>query len=193
MSEKGTSPLGHTEWARAVEKAVAPERAKLYGEQLSAAGAGDYFERITREQAGVLAALFSGSRAMSEQLIAHPEWLEVVEEERLRSPRRLEGLRREVAGWLPGLLQAKDYAGLLRRVREFKQREMLRIAARDLAGLGQVEEITEEISNVADISLHVVYRVCLDQMIQRHGVPYTMETTGEWQPASFSNSAASVE
>ena len=172
-------------WESAVEQSVDPARARQYGEQLAAAVSEEFFKKISPEQAKVLAALFSGSRAMSELLMAHPEWLSTVEAERLKNPRRLEGLRREVASWLPQLLQQKDYAGLLSKARQFKQREMLRIAARDSARLGNVEQITEEISNVADTALQVVYRVCLDQLGQKHGLPYTEENTGQWQPASF--------
>ena len=172
-------------WESAAEKCVDPSRARQYAEQLGSAGAADFLKSITPAQAEVLAALFSGSRAMSELLVTRPDWLSVIDPERLRNPRRLEGLRREVAAWLQPLIQQKDYAGLLSKAREFKQREMLRIAARDLARLGHVEEITEEISNVADTALQVVYRVCFDQLANRHGLPYTEENTGQWQLASF--------
>lgn len=172
-------------WAKALKGCPDPARAARRGEQLAAADP-EYFAAVSPEQARVLAALFSGSMTMSELLLAHPEWLPVVEADRLRNPRRLEGLRREVARWLQPLIEAGDYAAVLKRIRDFKQREMLRVAARDLARLGRVEQITEEISNIADITLHVVYRACLEQLIKRHGLPYTREHTGKWQPASFS-------
>ena len=112
------------------------------------------------EQAGILAALFSGSEAWSELLVAHPNWFATsFNAELLRQPRQEQSLRREVNTWLPALLRAKDYPGAFARLREFKQREMLRIAARDLARLDDVTEITRELSNVADI--------CLDTTIRR--------------------------
>src|SRR4029077_10059731 len=87
------------------------------------------------EQAKLFATLFSGSQALGNSLVAHPDWLSILNAEHLRFPRRIQGLRNEVQTWLAGLLEAKDYAGALGRLREFKQREMLRIAARDLGRL----------------------------------------------------------
>src|SRR5262245_55793428 len=52
-------------WEKAVKESVDPHRARTYGQQFAAL-LSDYFKSISREQARVLAALFSGSRALSE-------------------------------------------------------------------------------------------------------------------------------
>ena len=162
-----------------------PERAKRYGSQFAALQPG-YFEGITPEQAAVVAALFSGSKALTELLLAKPDWIDVLDAERLQSPRRREGLQREVKSFLTAGLESKDYAGTLTKLREFKQREMLRIAARDLARLGNVPEITEEISNVADVCLQAVYEVVLQQLSEKFGTPYALDpATEKWVPSSF--------
>jgi glutamine synthetase adenylyltransferase len=46
----------------------------------------------------------------------------------------------------PALLESRDFSAALARLRQFKQREMLRIAARDLARIGDLPDILQEIS-----------------------------------------------
>src|SRR5260370_15542303 len=82
------------------------------------------------------------------------------------------------------MLEAGDYAGALSRLRHFKQREMLRIAARDLARLGNISEITQEISDVADVCLESVWQVCHLQLRERYGLPYHQDAQGRWQPTA---------
>ena len=154
-------------------------------ELLSEMDAGRALAHISSEHAAVLAAVFSGSAALGNLLVAHPQWLSALEIERLRFPRRLQGLRNEVQTWLPGLLQTKDYSAALDRLREFKQREMLRIAARDLARLSNAPEITQEISGVADVCLESVWNICRLQFIERFGQPWHQDANGDWQPTDF--------
>jgi glutamate-ammonia-ligase adenylyltransferase len=138
------------------------------------------------ERARILAALFSGSQALSEQLLAHPAWLaEGLTPERLAPPRRVQGLRRDVQAWLRPLLEARDYAAAFARLREFKQREMLRIAARDLARLGRTLEICDEISAVAEVCLDTLVQLCRRQMVERFGQPFHLDADGRWQPTEF--------
>src|SRR5678816_4132708 len=62
---------------------------------------------------------------------------------------------------------------------------MLRIAARDLARLSTIAEITREISNVADVCLDSVNQICLQQLSERFGQPYYQDANERWQPAAF--------
>lgn len=173
-------------WDNAVQNAADPARARDYGAQLVPFLPDGYFDKLPPEQARILAALFSGSRALSEQLITRPDWLPVISAEQLANPRRLEGLRREVGGALNAALEARDYGNALARLREFKQREFLRIGARDLAGLAGVPEVIEEISNVAEVCIHGVYQAALKQLTEKFGLPYQQDpVTGKWQPSSF--------
>ena len=70
--------------------------------------------------------------------MAHPTGCRCSTLEQLKFPRRAQGFQHEVEGGLKPQLEARDYAGALAELRRFKQREMLRIAARDLARLGDV-------------------------------------------------------
>ena len=83
------------------------------------------------------------------------------------------------------LLETKDYASALNHLREFKQREMLRIAARDLARLSNVPEITREISDVADVCLNAVCQICQQQLTERFGQPWHRDVDGDWQHTEF--------
>ena len=152
---------------------------------LQVTDAGKKLAGASREQMQLLAALFSGSQALGNLLLANPGWLEWLEPGRIKFPRREQGFRHEIDGWLKSLFEAKDYAGALARLRQFKQREMLRIAARDLARLSNVPEITREISDVADVCLETIWQICRRQFIERFGQPYHQDASEHWQPTQF--------
>ena len=140
---------------------------------------------VSSEQARILCALFSGSQALSEQLLSKPELLAVITPENLQHPRRLQGLRAELQALLEPLLQTKDYAGALSGLRRLKQREMLRIAARDLARLAEAAGIIGEISDVADVALSGVFDICWRQLVERLGRPFHQDADGRWHATGF--------
>lgn len=170
---------------KAIQSSADPERAEYFFELLSETDAQSALATIPPERAVLLAALFSGSAVLGNTLVAHPDWLTALEIDLLRFPRRIQGFRNEIQSWLPGLLEAKDYATALARLREFKQREMLRIAARDLAHLSNVTEITQEISDVADVSLDGVCQICRQQLTERFGQPWHQDADGNWHRTEF--------
>src|SRR2546430_2205810 len=130
-------------WQNAIRSSADPRRAKHVFEQLKTTEAASALRKASPEQARILAALFSGSQALNELLLKHPAWLtQALDAELLRHPRQEQGLRREVDAWLKPLIEARDFTTASVQLRLFKQREMLRIAARDLARLGNVTEIT---------------------------------------------------
>ncbi|MEY2428287.1 MAG: [glutamine synthetase] adenylyltransferase / [glutamine synthetase]-adenylyl-L-tyrosine, partial [Verrucomicrobiota bacterium] len=171
-------------WSKALKICADPHRAKHFLALLQATDAARALQSASAEQARIVAALFSGSQALSNLLVSHPDWIELLAPETLKFPRRKEGLNKEVGAWLNRLLEVQDYAGALSRLRNFKQREMLRIAARDLARLAQVSEITQEISDLADVCLEGVWRTCHQQFVQRHGQPWQQDPEGRWHPAA---------
>ncbi|HXP62090.1 MAG TPA: hypothetical protein VN829_16455, partial [Dongiaceae bacterium] len=168
-------------WIEAIKASADPQRAKHRLDALEAAGGGPALSAPSPEQARILAALFSGSEALSALLAAQPRWLGVLEPASLKYPRRKQGLGNEVAGWLKPLLARRDYALALERTRQFKQRELLRIGARDLARLGDVTEITRELSGLADVCLDAVWQVCHGQLAERYGSPAHQDASGRWQ------------
>ncbi|MCX6925661.1 MAG: hypothetical protein NT154_20985, partial [Verrucomicrobia bacterium] len=113
-----------TAWNDAIMACSDPQRARHFIDLLAATGAGAALLAASAEQARILAALFSGSQALSNLVAARPDWLSLLEPEVLKFPRRKQGLRNEVSSWLKSLLAAADFGTALARLREFKQREM---------------------------------------------------------------------
>jgi len=173
-------------WQRAIRTCADPQRAGHYLEQLAPTAAGPFLRRASPETARLLAALWSGSQALGELQVAHPEWIaECLEPDSLKHSRQDQGLRREVSAWLDPLLKARDDTAAFSRLREFKQQQLLRIAARDLGRLGNVEQITGELSAIADICLQAAFRLCHRQIADRLGLPYHLDTRGQWMPTGF--------
>ncbi len=172
-------------WRQPIKMAADPPRVRHFLDHLGATPLARELARASAEQARLLAALFSGSPALSALLVKHPEWMAALRPEHLRHPRREQGLRREVNAWLQPAIQARDYTTALARLRQFKQREMLRIGARDLARLGGAPEVTREISNVADVCLTGVLQLCYWPLAERFGQPYHQDARERWQPTGF--------
>ncbi len=173
-------------WQRAIRSAAEPQRAQQFLDQLAATTLVAQLRKTSAEQARILAALFSGSQFLSPLLLAHPDWLaSSLSTDRLLHPRREQGLRREVNEWLQPALRARDYAGAFAKLCLFKQREMLRIAARDLARLSDAPQIIQEISTVADVCLSTVLQLCRLQLIDRFGEPWHQDADGRWHPTEF--------
>src|SRR6266436_584739 len=125
-------------WAKAIKMCADPQRAKHFLGLLAVTNAGPALRKVSAEQAQVLTALFSGSPALSNVLVAN-------------------------TGWLEALLEARDFATAYTRLRQFKQQQMLRIATRDLARVANAPAITREISDVADVCLDAVWQICRQQ------------------------------
>jgi glutamate-ammonia-ligase adenylyltransferase len=134
--------------------------------------------KVDAEDARVLAALFSGSPASAELLLKHPDW---IQPEAFGHARRAEGMRREIQA----AMQLADPAAALAKIRLFKLREMVRIAARDLSRLADLPQTVAEISAVADVCISGVLQICREQMEQKYGRPYHLDAGEQWQRTDF--------
>ncbi len=172
-------------WSKALKNCADPQRARHYLDPLAATTAAGSLSSASAEQARILCALFSGSQTLSNWLIAHPELLSNLTPELLQHPRRPQGLQRELADALVAISDPATHPVAFEQLRQFKQREMLRIGARDLARLANVAEITLELSNVADVCLDAVLQLCAAQLTARFGRPYHQDAAGRWQPTEF--------
>ena len=174
-------------WATAMEQSGDHERVGHYLAQLGDTVAGKWLERAGAEEARVAAALFSGSQALSDWLVSHPDQVEVVFDlDRLRNARQVQGLKREIGAWLDRCLDKRDHTEAFERARAFKQREWVRVAIRDLARLAETLEVIREISNAADVVLDAVFRICWSQTTERFGMPYHLDANDRWRPTTFS-------
>ena len=177
ISPRLKSPI----WTKALSECADPQRARHHLGLLAETSALEELAKASTEQAQILAAVLSGSHALTNLLAVRPEWLEVVRPEAIEYGRRKQGLRQERDQWLKKLLDSGDFAGALAQVRELKSREMLRIAARDLAHRGKAGDIIGEISDLADVCLETVWHVCMRQLSARYGEPYHKDSHGHWQ------------
>jgi [glutamine synthetase] adenylyltransferase / [glutamine synthetase]-adenylyl-L-tyrosine phosphorylase len=174
-----------SDWQKLAAASADAARVRHFLDQLAETGAGPRLEKLSADSQRVLTVLLGGSAVLGHGLVVHPDWLEMLDIESLRYPRRVEGFRREVQGRLKPKSEARDYAGALAEFRLFQQREMLRIAARDLARLGDLVEITREISDLADVCLEAIERLVRRQFIEKFGQPYHQDPAGNWQPTEF--------
>ena len=166
----------------AIQSAADPARARHGFQHVpgTASGVND------SAQARILAELFSGSPAMTAVLEKHPGWVQaVLAPEYLAHPRQDQGLRREVDEFLRPALQSHDFAGAFGKLRLFNQREMVRIAARDLARLGNTPQVIRELSNVADVCLEATLQLCREHLVALFGRPHHQDAEGRWQPTEF--------
>lgn len=171
-------------WSKVIPHCPDPARARQMLDLFEGTPAAEVLEGANEERAALLALLFSGSRASTNLLIAHPDWIDALAPEALRHPRRKSGFMQEIASWLPRLLESADYSSVTRRLREFQQRELVRIALRDLSQAGEVPEIIREISDLADVCLDAIWQNCWLQLSRRYGVPYHRDPAGQWRPTA---------
>lgn len=71
-----------------------------------------------------------------------------------------------------------DHASLKKGLRNYKAQEILRIGARDLCGLAELEEVTEELSALAAATLHRAFEVSNTRLQAEYGHPL-LETDGD--------------
>ncbi len=172
-------------WEKALHESADPARASNYFKQLETFDPA-FCKHATDEQARIVSAVFAGSPFLSDLIFANPGWLQtILTPENLGFARRRQGLRREVDAKLKPLLKKRDYSPGLAHLRTIKQREMIRIGARDLARLSPTVEITRELSDLADVLLHGVYQICFQQLTERFGTPYHQTAERDWEPTRF--------
>lgn len=133
-----------------------------------------------------LATLLAASTAFSGWLVRNPDWLSLFEDPTaLRHGRRREGLERELRERFDAPLALGERARALDGLHEFRQRELLRIAARDLTRAGSLEEVLEEFSNAADAALSALLRLVWTELTERWGTPWHRGPDAAWHPTGF--------
>jgi [glutamine synthetase] adenylyltransferase / [glutamine synthetase]-adenylyl-L-tyrosine phosphorylase len=115
----------------------------------------------------VLIQLFSTSQYLTDLLIAQPG-----EVTRLAIPLRHSPTREELIRQLQTEADAMTEDGvLLSVIRQFRQRELLRIGANDILRDRPLEEITRDISTVAEAAVEVALQLAQRTMAARYGPP----------------------
>src|SRR5262249_54561006 len=113
--------------------------------------------------------LLSTSQFFSDLLVATPDFLDMLRIP-LRGPPRLAEMRDQLQAEVEA---AFEDSAVLRAFRRFRQRQVLRIGANDIIRDRPLEEVTRDISRVADASLEVALATALRQIGKRFGEPST--------------------
>src|SRR5262245_60906378 len=113
--------------------------------------------------------LLGASQFFSDLLARHPEYLDM-----LRVPLRASPSRAELLAQLQGDVDAAyEDSAVLRAFRRFRQRQILRIGTNDIIRDRPLEEITRDISRVADTAIGVALTTALRHVSRRFGEPHT--------------------
>ncbi len=123
----------------------------------------------------ILMQLLSTSQFFCDLLISDPDLLGMV-----RIPLRNSPSRNELLGQLQSEVGADTLdSAMLRAFRRFRKKQILRIGTNDIFRDRPLEEITRDISLVADVSLEVALLIAQRQVSKRFGTPQT----GSGEPA----------
>jgi glutamate-ammonia-ligase adenylyltransferase len=174
-----------TAWEKIVKASADPARVQTFLKSALAPRERSWLANCSADSARVLAALVSGSKFSGELLQSNPDFLSLLNFEHLRFPRRADGLRHEAQNCIKPGLESRDYTAALTELHRLKQRETLRIAARDLGQLSNVVEITLELSDLADVCLDAVLQIVSKQLSAKFGNPFHQDVQGRWQPTPF--------
>ncbi len=114
--------------------------------------------------------LLAASQFFADTLVAYPEFLTGVFQQR-RSPSTAE-LTAQLANEVEA---ASDEAAVLRAFRRFRDKHTLRIGISDVIRDRPLEEVTRELSRLADASIEVALRHAIRKVGEKFGAPTTLE------------------
>ncbi|HEV3444447.1 MAG TPA: bifunctional [glutamate--ammonia ligase]-adenylyl-L-tyrosine phosphorylase/[glutamate--ammonia-ligase] adenylyltransferase [Gemmataceae bacterium] len=115
--------------------------------------------------------LLSTSQFFSDLLVANPDYLDM-----LRVPLRRSPSQQEMQEQLQADVDASfEDSAVLRAFRRFRQRQTLRIGSNDIIRDRPLEEITRDISRVADAALEVALHTALRHIGSRFGRPFAAD------------------
>lgn len=138
-----------------------------------------YWDLIMRDNAGTLLDLmqiFSTSQSFSDLLVSYPDCIDMLGVPLHQTPSR-EQLVQELQSEIE---KNPDDSSVLRALRRYKQRQVLRIGGNDILRNRPLEEVTRDISQVAEAALEVALTIGRKTLERRFGVP--MNLSG--QPAT---------
>ncbi|MFN3475954.1 MAG: glutamate-ammonia-ligase adenylyltransferase, partial [Candidatus Methylomirabilales bacterium] len=145
-----------------------------------------FFYSLLKENRKILdlaLTIFGSSQCLSDLLIRFPHdfyWL--LEPGVLRKPRPKEELEADLSA---SLAWVSSFEGKLGALRRFKARELLRIGLQDLLGNLDLVGVTQELSNLADVSLQKAYEICSGELKRRYGIPQSLDEEGQLRECRF--------
>jgi [glutamine synthetase] adenylyltransferase / [glutamine synthetase]-adenylyl-L-tyrosine phosphorylase len=137
---------------------------------ISSVGARTSFLALLRENPGtlrMLVELFGGSQFLANAFIRHPELLDtLVRADLVRVYRTAEDLAAELQAVLPA---DGDFEESLEALRRFRNQEFLRIGINDLQSLLRPEEVSAELTSLAQVCLQSACDVAARDVCARYG------------------------
>ena len=130
-----------------------------------------------------MAAIFAGSHFLSGILWRDPQLAFWLRNEALYAPAVTPGdLEAQLSATLEGQEDEAQVTAVLRR---FTQRHLLRLGARDLNRLADVDETTAGLAALADCVLQAGVRICQGWLTALHGEPLYTDDSGAERPCRF--------
>ncbi|MDC9592150.1 bifunctional [glutamate--ammonia ligase]-adenylyl-L-tyrosine phosphorylase/[glutamate--ammonia-ligase] adenylyltransferase [Xenorhabdus sp. IM139775] len=115
--------------------------------------------------------LCAASPMIASQLAGHPLLLdELLDPKSLYQPLPIDAYRDELYQYLLRIPE-DDEEQLLEALRQFKQAQLLRIAAEDIAGVLPVMKVSDHLTYLAEAIIEAVVRLAWNQMTKRYGAP----------------------
>ncbi|PHM39849.1 glutamine-synthetase adenylyltransferase [Xenorhabdus mauleonii] len=115
--------------------------------------------------------LCAASPMIASQLTRHPLLLdELIDPKSLYQPLPIEAYRDELYQYLLRIPEGDDEQ-LLEALRQFKQAQLLRIAAEDIAGVLPVMKVSDHLTYLAEAIIEAVVQQAWNQMVKRYGAP----------------------
>lgn len=175
------------ELARAVLTCVDPQRAVnhllRYLDHVSDVAA--FWTAVARQPQGLMALIrvFASSQLLSSILWRHPHLLFWLLDGALWAP--LPPPAELSAALAQRLDAAAPESAVATALRTFTHQHLLRIGARDLCGLADVEETTADLSAVADCVVQAGLTACTRWLTALYGVPMYTDPAGVQRPCGF--------
>ncbi|ROR29602.1 bifunctional [glutamate--ammonia ligase]-adenylyl-L-tyrosine phosphorylase/[glutamate--ammonia-ligase] adenylyltransferase [Inmirania thermothiophila] len=125
-----------------------------------------------------LVRLCAASPWIARLLARHPVLLdELMDPRTLYAPPRREALARELDALLEGAA-ADDLEEQMERLRQFRQVNVLRVAAADVSGALPLMVVSDHLTEIAEVVLQRVLALARAQLVARHGEPWCEDAAG---------------
>jgi glutamate-ammonia-ligase adenylyltransferase len=165
---------------REIARSATPDRALHHTATfLSTIGARTSYLHLLLENPGVmrlLIRLFASSEYLSQFFLRHPELLDsLVRADLVRVRRAREDLTAELDARLAA---APDLEAELDELRRFRHEEFLRIGIHDIEGELAPEEVSAQLSTLAEVCLAAACALARREVLRRTGLPAELPTEG---------------
>ena len=157
-------------------------------ERVSAAAGEASLKKILKAKEGLkrLVFLCGSSPYLSNILSLNPDLFEeLFLKNGLDVKKDLPVFKEELLKLTEGTEGAEGFPGMAKVLRQYRNREYLRIGGRDLLGLASMEEVTAELSDLAQACLDCGVEFCLKEQEKIFGTPVYIEEDGREKTAEF--------